>query len=1219
MKILSLRFANLNSLKGEWKIDFSKAPFSQSDIFAITGPTGAGKTTILDAICLALYNSTPRLGAISASNNEIMTRGTGYCLAEVEFAVEQAVYRAYWSMRRARNKPDGNLQPAEVELVEVANNKPIATQIKKKDQLIESLTGLNFARFTKSMMLSQGQFAAFLQAKEADRAELLEELTGTEVYGQISQLVHQRFGEARDALNLITAKSDALDLLPQERISEINKQISELQIEQTHLKNELAHLQAKRDWHNQLTQNQQRLEKLQQQKAQLTIELKDKQPALKRLENALPAQKLVTDLDKFAALHTSKQNQIASIESVQQQINTHTQEQTQAVEVTLTLASKLDEAKQAQTQLVDLIDNQVVPLDNQITHSKNKLNDLNQHLESLYIQENENLKARKISENKINTLEAEKQQLAKSFDQTIDIEQFDQQLSEWTDELSSLQLKAQSLLQQQIQLTELSDSRIALNKIIKEHQASITAEQPKLEQYQQQINTLQTQLSELSNKGDIENFEKTIASLKHFLDKAFSAKQQQAHWQQLTSEIAADKTQIHTLQNAQPELEAQRVSHNTLLNAKQQSLETSLRLQDAQSQLASLRQDLEDNTPCPLCGSTQHDLERFNDNNNSSAINTQIATLKHDISEIQQAVITLSATLTSNAQQINVLNVSIRNKSEQLDAITSTWTIENAAINDNTTLLALIEKTELQLASTLHEYEQVNTLTTQLTGAQQAERELSHQIQLIAEKRNSATEQLQDVNVKEQRVLVTLNEQQELNDSALAELVYTINTHGFTCQEADLESWFSEHKQLLNALKAQHKKYQNVLQQLALAEQERNHLTQQQLTITEQLNESIKQRNNSQQAIEELMQKRQQLFGDKVATLEKQQSQTQLEVLYTELKTAETHAQQINAELTQLKGQLSEKQAQLNDTHVQLSNVKTKLDLLLQQTAYATIEEAQQARLPAEEFEALARLKHELDTAHTLNSEQIHAVENELTTLQAHEFNKLNLDSQQLENTADNLNETLGQTNQQLGLLSNQISENTARQEKLKDLKQELDLLNHEYQDWQYMHGLIGSQKGDKFRKFAQGLTLDNLIFLANRQLERLSGRYLLKRKQDQSLEMQIIDQWQGEQERDTNTLSGGESFLVSLALALALSDLVSHKVSIDSLFLDEGFGTLDKETLDVALNALDNLNANGKTIGVISHIDAMKERIPVQLKVKKKSGLGISELDKQFKLTTPS
>jgi exonuclease SbcC len=111
-----------------------------------------------------------------------------------------------------------------------------------------------------------------------------------------------------------------------------------------------------------------------------------------------------------------------------------------------------------------------------------------------------------------------------------------------------------------------------------------------------------------------------------------------------------------------------------------------------------------------------------------------------------------------------------------------------------------------------------------------------------------------------------------------------------------------------------------------------------------------------------------------------------------------------------------------------------------------------------------------------------------------------------------------------------------------------------------------------------------------------------------------VVDTWQGDVVRDTKTLSGGESFLVSLALALGLSDLVSHKTSIDSLFLDEGFGTLDAETLDMALDALDSLNASGKMIGVISHVEAMKERIPVQIKVRKQSGLGVSELESCYR-----
>ena len=164
------------------------------------------------------------------------------------------------------------------------------------------------------------------------------------------------------------------------------------------------------------------------------------------------------------------------------------------------------------------------------------------------------------------------------------------------------------------------------------------------------------------------------------------------------------------------------------------------------------------------------------------------------------------------------------------------------------------------------------------------------------------------------------------------------------------------------------------------------------------------------------------------------------------------------------------------------------------------------------------------------------------------------------------------------------------------------------------MNGLVGSAQGDKFRRFAQGLTLAHLVYLANQQLNRLHGRYQLQCQSSDTLALEVLDTWQADTVRDTKTLSGGESFLVSLALALALSDLVSAKTSIDSLFLDEGFGTLDNDTLEIALDALDNLNASGKMIGVISHVDTLKERIAVQIKVKKLSGLGVSCLDKQFK-----
>ena len=203
----------------------------------------------------------------------------------------------------------------------------------------------------------------------------------------------------------------------------------------------------------------------------------------------------------------------------------------------------------------------------------------------------------------------------------------------------------------------------------------------------------------------------------------------------------------------------------------------------------------------------------------------------------------------------------------------------------------------------------------------------------------------------------------------------------------------------------------------------------------------------------------------------------------------------------------------------------------------------------------------------------------------------------------------LDELRQQWGAQQALLRDDDQRRQSQQALLQHLNAQAAESELWQRLDGLIGSAKGDKFRRFAQGLTLDHLLHLANRQLQRLHGRYQLRRKGTGELELDVVDTWQGDTARDTRTLSGGESFLVSLALALALSDLVSHKTSIDSLFLDEGFGTLDADTLEVALCALDTLNASGKMIGVISHVEGLKDRISAQIRVEKGGGVGHSRL----------
>jgi DNA repair protein SbcC/Rad50 len=167
-----------------------------------------------------------------------------------------------------------------------------------------------------------------------------------------------------------------------------------------------------------------------------------------------------------------------------------------------------------------------------------------------------------------------------------------------------------------------------------------------------------------------------------------------------------------------------------------------------------------------------------------------------------------------------------------------------------------------------------------------------------------------------------------------------------------------------------------------------------------------------------------------------------------------------------------------------------------------------------------------------------------------------------------------------------------------------------EYERWDNLRNLIGAADGTVFRRFAQSLTLVQLVHHANRHLAQLQGgRYRLRKRPLSDLDLEIVDTFQADHIRSVSTLSGGETFLTSLALALGLADMTSRKTRIRSLFIDEGFGALDETALEIAVTTLENLQAQGTTIGVISHIREMKERIATQIQVIKQSD-GFSRLE---------
>ncbi len=238
MRILRLRFENINSLLGKWEVDFTDKEFIENGLFSIVGPTGSGKSSILDAITLGLYGQTPRQKSIS-SKNEVMTYGTAICSAVVTFEVNGIIYRSYFEQKRAHGKLDGQLQAPRFSLYKIGENQTeesLTEKITETSKKIIDLIGLNYEQFTKAVMLPQGAFSRFLTSVDDERAKILEQISGSSKYRVYSKKVFEREKREKAKLNTIEEQIQNLFLLTKE---EEESYKAELQEKETFQKGDL--------------------------------------------------------------------------------------------------------------------------------------------------------------------------------------------------------------------------------------------------------------------------------------------------------------------------------------------------------------------------------------------------------------------------------------------------------------------------------------------------------------------------------------------------------------------------------------------------------------------------------------------------------------------------------------------------------------------------------------------------------------------------------------------------------------------------------------------------------------------------------------------------------------------------------------------------------------------------------------------------------------------
>ncbi|MFV0290981.1 MAG: AAA family ATPase [Mangrovibacterium sp.] len=432
MKILAIRGKNLASLEGEFEIDFTAEPLKSAGIFAITGSTGAGKSTLLDTICLALFNDTPRINRASENaditdvvgstikqkdSRNVLRRGTAEGYAEVDFvALSGDKYRARWSVRRSYNKATGPLQQPIYEVFNLTANSSLQGGKKELLASIQKLIGLTFDQFTRAVLLAQGDFATFLKAAPREKAELLEKLTGTDIYSRISSKIYENTKQAEAELSSLNERIKDVELLSDDQNATLHTE-KELVAKEIELLNaEIKILTSKLSW---LQTNEQLLKNITSAQGELEKSKTATAEAKPRFDYLTQAESVQQIRDSFKQLENDRKQLATTEKSLAEQLNQQKSnlEATAKAKADFTAIELSQKQMAAQWLVIEPLLKEARKLDVQIDGSNKKLteakNEVAQTIQSKVTHEKKITKANE----ELETILKSQQTIAKWFEE----------------------------------------------------------------------------------------------------------------------------------------------------------------------------------------------------------------------------------------------------------------------------------------------------------------------------------------------------------------------------------------------------------------------------------------------------------------------------------------------------------------------------------------------------------------------------------------------------------------------------------------------------------------------------------------------------------------------------------------------------------------------------------------------------------------------------------